>query len=238
MFTNDASEITGAPDFSESFYRSHAQRYAEVSHNFIQSVYLEASHPGLKGDMDLMDRLQELVPPGCRGLDAGCGAGARDVFFYWQRGYDVYGVDAVEENIAEARKRHPEIASRVSVADLREPLSHPDGQFDFVVCNAVIQHIEPDTALGVTLPEFARVLNAGGVLQLMFKYGTGVARVYDRDYGADRTFQLYEVDTVLGVLEGQGLKVVPEEEGKLGGVMYFKDPKPMDHCVFFARKGG
>ena len=238
MFTNDASEITGAPDFSESFYRSHAQRYAEVSHNFIQSVYLEASHPGLKGDMDLMDRLQELVPPGCRGLDAGCGAGARDVFFYWQRGYDVYGVDAVEENIAEARKRHPEIASRVSVADLREPLSHPDGQFDFVVCNAVIQHIEPGTALGVTLPEFARVLNAGGVLQLMFKYGTGVARVYDRDYGADRTFQLYEVDTVLGVLEGQGLKVVPEEEGKLGGVMYFKDPKPMDHCVFFARKGG
>ena len=213
-------------------------RYAEVSHNFIQSVYSDVSHPGLQGDTDLMDRLQKLVPPGCRGLDAGCGAGARDVFFYWQRGYDVYGVDAVDENIVEARRLHPEIASRVSVADLREPLSYPDAIFDFVLCNAVIQHIEPAIALGTTLPELARVLRPGGVLQLMFKYGSGVATVYDRDYGAERIFQLYGVDDVLGILQGRDLRVVPAEGGELGGVMYFKDPKPMDHCVFFARKDG
>ena len=223
-------------DFSESFYRRHAQRYAEVSHNFIQSVYSDVSIPGLRGDTDLMDRLQELVAPGCPGLDAGCGAGARDVFFYWQRGYDIHGVDAVDENIAEARRLHPEIASRVSVADLRQPLGYPDASFDFVLCNAVIQHIEPAAALGTTLPEFARVLRAGGVLQLMFKYGSGVATVYDRDYGADRTFQLYDVDEVLGVMAERDLRVVPQEGGKLGGVMYFRDPKPMDHCVFFARK--
>ncbi len=229
--------MSNAPDFSESFYKLHAQRYAEVSHNFIQSVYTDSSHPMLGGDRDLMDRLQELVPPGCRGLDAGCGAGARDVFFYWQRGYDVYGVDAVDENILEARRLHPEIAARVEVADLREPLGYTDGTFDFVLCNAVIQHIEPDIALEVTLPEFARVLKAGGVLQFMFKYGSGIATVYDRDYAADRTFQLYEVDELLGILKGQGLRVVPVEGGKLGGVMYFRDPKPMDHCVFFARKG-
>ena len=68
----------------------------------------------------------------------------------------------------------------------------------------------------------------------MFKYGDGVATVYDRDYGVERTFQLYAVERVLDVLEGQGLRVVAEESGKLGGVMYFKDPKPMDHCVLFA----
>ena len=225
-----------ASDYSESFYRRHAQRYAEVSHNFIQSVYIEMSHPLLGGDSDLMVRIQELVPPGSRGLDAGCGSGARDVYFYWQRGYDIYGVDAVEENIREARRLHPEIADRVEVADLRKALGYPDGHFEFVLCNAVIQHIEPDVTLGMTLPELARVLKAGGVLQLMFKYGDGVATVYDRDYGVDRTFQLYAVDEVLDVLEGQGLRVVAEESGKLGGVMYFKDPKPMDHCVFFARK--
>ena len=224
------------PDFSESFYKQHAQRYAEVSHNFIQSVYTEASHPMLGGDRNLMDRLMELVPPGPRGLDAGCGSGARDVYFYWQRGYDIYGVDAVEENILEARRLHPEIADRVEVADLRRELGYPDGTFEFVLCNAVIQHVEPAVTMGTTLPELVRVLRAGGVLQLMFKYGDGVATVYDRDYGVDRTFQLYAVDEVLGVLEGQGLRVIPEENGKPGGVMYFKDPKPMDHCVFFARK--
>ena len=158
------------------------------------------------------------------------------MYFYWQNGYDIYGVDAVDENILEARRLHPEIADRVEVADLRKPLDHPDGSFDFVLCNAVIQHIQPEVTLGTTVPELARVLEADGILQLMFKYGDGVATVYDRDYGADRTFQLYAVDEVLAVLEGLGLKVVPEESGKLGGIMYFKDPKPMDHCVFFARK--
>ena len=224
------------PDFSETFYRHNAQRYAEVSHGFVQSIYLNASHPSLKGDTDLMHRLQELVPTGSRGLDAGCGAGARDVFFYWQMGYDILGVDSIEENILEARRLHPEIAQRVSVADLREPLSHPDASFDFVLCNAVIQHIAPDIVLGVTLPGLARLLKPGGVLQLMFKVGSGIATVYDKDYGADRTFQLYGLDEVTATLSDHGLSVIPMEEGKLGGVMYFTDPKPMDHCVLFARK--
>ena len=213
-------------DFSETFYRHHAQRYAEVSHGFLQSIYSNVSHSGLRGDMDLMDRLQELVPAGSRGLDAGCGAGARDVFFYRRKGYDIYGVDAIEENIKEARRLHPEIAQRVSVADLREPLSYPDCSFGFILCNAVIQHIAPYIALGVTLPEFARLLEAGGVLQLMFKIGRGVVTVYDKDYGADRTFQLYSVDEVIGLLADQGLNVIPAEGEKLGGVMYFTDPKP------------
>ncbi len=224
------------PDFSETFYRRNAQRYAEVSHAFVQSSYIDASHPGLKGDTDLMDRLQELVPTGSRGLDAGCGAGARDVFFYWQKGYDIYGIDSIEENIREARRLHVEIAQRVAVTDLREPLSYPDASFDFILCNAVIQHIPQDMVLGVTLPEFARLLKAGGVLQLMFKVGRGIATIYDKDYGSDRTFQLYGVNEVAAVLSDHGLSVIPAEGEKLGGVMYFTDPKPMAHCVLFARK--
>ena len=222
----------------ETFYRRHARRYSEVSHNFIQSVYTESSHPALTGDADLMARLQELISAPARGLDAGCGAGARDVFHYWQRGYDILGIDAVEENILEARRIHPEIAERVSVADLRQPLGHPDASFDFILCNAVIQHIEPDIAFGVTLPEFARLLGNGGVLQLMFKVGSGVATVYDRDYASDRTFLLYDPAEVIGLLMDRGLSVIPADGGKLGGVMHFKDPKPMEHCVIFARKNG
>ena len=155
----------------------------------------------------------------------------------WRRGAGrVFLLAERIRHIREARRLHPEIADRVEVGDLRQALGYPDGRFEFVLCNAVIQHIEPDVTLGMTLPELARVLKAGGVLQLMFKYGDGVATVYDRDYGVDRTFQLYAVDEVLDALEGQGLRVVAEESGKLGGIMYFRDPKPMDHCVFFARK--
>ncbi len=44
-----------------------------------------------------------------------------------------------------------------------------------------VSPIEPAIALGTTLPEFARILRAGGVLRLMFKYGSRVATVYDRE---------------------------------------------------------
>ncbi len=230
--------MTTTPDFSETFYKDHAQRYSDVAHALVQSVYIKASHPRLNGDLALMERLQELLPAGSHGLDAGCGAGARDVFLYSRRGYDIYGIDAVEENIQEARTRHPEIAQRVSVADLRQPLAYPDSSFDFVLCNSVIQHIPPDLALQITLPELARVLKSGGILQLTFKSGNGIATVYDKDYAADRAFQLYDVDEVIGVLQDQALTIIPAEGDKLGGVMHFTDPKPMEHCALFARKAG
>ena len=92
--------------------------------------------------MDLLNRVVELAR-GNRGLDAGCGAGARDVHLLYTWGYDIYGIDAVEENISLGRELHPEIANKLSVADLREPLSFESGFFDFVLCNAVIQHLTP-----------------------------------------------------------------------------------------------
>ena len=46
----------------------------------------------------------------------------RDVSRLTQVVDDILGVDAVEENILEAHRLHPEIASRVTAADLRKPL--------------------------------------------------------------------------------------------------------------------
>ena len=233
---SELSDTNKSADFSAEFYRHHAERYLEVAHQFLQSVYIKSSHPALKGDLDLLERLKELTP-GRKGLDAGCGAGARDVYDLWNSGYDIYGVDAVEENIQKAKELHPEIADRVSVADLRYPLDFPDESFDFVICDAVIQHIAPEQAFEVTLREQARVLRPGGVLQLMFKNGRGVTTVYDRDYDVERSFQLYDEQEVLGVLESYGLELVEVKDSNLlGGIMYFTDPKPVDHCVFFARK--
>lgn len=223
-------------DYSPSFYRNHADQYAQIASEFIQSVYIKSSHPNLRHDWDLWDRLMELAP-GRRGLDAGCGAGARDVFHAYLEGYDVAGIDAIEENILAAKKLHQEIADRVFVADLADVLPFDDGFFDFVACNAVIQHIDPATVRKVVLPEFARVLRSGGVLELMFKCGEGVITVFDRDYGTDRTFRLYQERALLEMVEGLGLQLIEAESSEgLGGLLYFTDPKPVDHCVFFARK--
>ena len=223
-------------DFSEEFYRHHSGRYAEVAHQLVQSVYIRSSHPALKGDLDLLVRLRELTP-GPRGLDAGCGAGARDVYQFWREGYDIYGIDAVEENIEMAKKLHPEIADRVSVADMRHSLNYPDRDFDFIICSAVIQHISPERVFEVTLPELVRILRPNGVLQLMFKNGHGVKSVFDRDYDVERSFQLYDEHEILETLSSNGVRLVEAQApGLLGGLMYFTDPKPVDHCVFYARK--
>jgi len=225
-------------DYSEDFYREHAQQYAYVAQEFLQSVYIESSHPGLKNDWDAWERLKELAP-GKHGLDAGCGAGARDLFHLWSDGYDMVGIDAVEENIRVARELHPEIAERVFVADMRDPLPFEDESFDFVACNAVIQHIEPELVRDVVLPELARVLRVGGVLQLMVKNGEGVITVFDKDYGVDRTFRLYDEHEVLGILQEQDMALIEGQSPEdLGSLLYFTDPKQVDHCLFFTRKEG
>ena len=218
------------------FYREHARDYSRVSHDFLGQQYTDPSHPDISNDRQILARLKTLTP-GKKGLDAGCGAGARDVFLLWQEGFEMTGVDAVPENIQEAVRRHPEIADRVSVADLREPLPFPDASFDFVVCNAVIQHIQPDVIRDLTLPELARVLRPSGVLQIMFKNGRGVETVLDPDYDIRRSFQLYDEHEVAAILESRGCRVLqPETEGMPGGFMYLTDAKPMRYCMFHARK--
>ena len=221
---------------SLKFYETNSQMYAEIADALIQSTYIESSHPGLKTDLDLVNRLTQLVPTGCRGLDAGCGAGARDTFSLYQEGYDVIGLDAVEENVAVSHKLHPELRDRVRLGNIAESLPFLTDSFDFILCNSVIQHISPQDVSEVTLPEFARLLKVGGVLLLMFKVGKGVASIYDKDYGMERTFQLYEVDSLISRLKQLNLDVIAPEGESLGGVMYFTDPKPMRYCVFFAEK--
>ena len=234
----ESSESTEPIDYSEKFYQRNSQRYAQVSYQLLQSIYIHSSHSALHGDLDLLERLKELVPGG-RGLDAGCGAGARDVYDFWNSGYDIYGIDAVEENIRVTKQLHPEIADRVSVADLRYPLEFAYRSFDFVICNAVIQHIAPEQVFEVTLRELTRVLKPGGVLQLMFKNGHGVKTVFDQDYGVNRSFQLYDEHDILRELKSCGMSLVEgEDPSLLGGIMYFTDPKPVQHSVFFARKTG
>jgi len=221
---------------SNQFYQKHAKRYSQVVHEYIQSAFTNISHPLLADELNIMRRLKELIPPESRGLDAGCGAGARDLFMYYLDGYDVSGFDAVDENISIAKLQHPEIADRVAVGNLNSPIPHPDSDFNFLTCNAVIQHIERDVVMGLVLPEFVRVLKPDGILQLQFKVGTGNIEIYDKDYDEHRNFRLFSSDEIVARLEELGMELIPEEDGKLGGIMFFTDTKPVEHCLVFARR--
>ena len=231
--TNDSPHYG---QFSLEFYRERASEYAAL-----RQVFANRSHPQFREDRDLYRRLAELATPG-PGLDAGCGPGALEMSYLAELGFEMYGLDAVAENIEVARALRPEFAARLQVADVQEPLPFNDSSFEIVLCNAVIQHIPREVVLDRVLPEFARVLRPGGVLQLMFKPGHGVETAVDGAYGSTgvaRSFVLYDEGELLESLAALGLHLVEEEsDEKLGGLLYFDDNKPMRHCVFWARKDG
>ena len=202
----------------------------------MQRVWANTSHPLLKGNHSLIDALVEMAP-GPRGLDAGCGAGAIDVADLVDRGLDLVGFDAIEENVEAALRLHPSLTGRVHVADLSEPLDFPEAGFDFVMCNAVIQHLQPEAVFRTTIPELARVLKPGGVLQLVFKCGRGTVTLHDPDYDVVRSFQLFDEHKVVVALQGQGMALVPaRSEHSLGGLMYYTNNNGLEHCAIWARK--
>jgi len=71
----------------------------------------------------------------------------------------------------------------------------------------------------------------------MFKNGSGMLTIFDKDYGTERAFQLYDEQELLEVLTGLGMKLIESEsEDQLGGLMFFADPKHVRHYVFYMRK--
>ena len=220
--------------FSLEFYRGQAAEYAAL-----RQVFANRSHPGFREDRDLYRRLAELATPG-PGSDAGCDAGALEMSYLAELGFQMFGLDVVAENIRVAHSLRPEFAGRLQVADIRDPLPFEDSSFQVVLCKAVIQHVPRDVVFGGVLPEFSRVLRPGGALQLMFKPGRGVETAVDGAYGeagAARSFVLYDEHELLEALAALSLRLIEEKsDGQLGGLLYFDDNKPMRHCVFWTRK--
>lgn len=220
---------------ARDFYGRHASLFAKIL-NESWSKYTNVSHPGFTNDLDLIRQVKELVRPGSKGLDAGCGPLAREVFFFWQDGYDMYGIDVVQENIETALEHHPELADRLLLADLTKPLNFPDNYFDFIICNTVIQHINLNSLVNVTFPEFARILKPNGILQLMYRSGTGTQIIHDIEFDDERSYYLYQPEEILEILAQHSLSLIPEENGSLGGVIYVTDVRPMENCIFCVRK--
>lgn len=104
----------------------------------------------------------QVVPPGGRILDAGCGTGSLLVQLAL-RGYEVYGVDISEDSVRRTeeclRFLMPEAKSVVKRGSA-EQIDYPDGGFDAVIAAEVLEHVEKDH---LAVREFHRLLKPGGV---------------------------------------------------------------------------
>lgn len=86
-------------------------------------------------------------------LDVGCGIGTY-VAKFRQFSDHVFGIDVDEERVAEGARSLPNLQVCAS-----ENLPFPDGTFDLVVLNEVIEHVGDDKQ---TIAECVRVLRPGG----------------------------------------------------------------------------
>ena len=108
------------------YYMAHAR---EVAQRY------EASRSSLAA------RFSSAFAPGGRILDIGCGSG-RDLAELGHQGFQPFGIDGTSEFVELAQEYHPELRGRILhglLPDFPVPFG---GEFDGVLCCAVLMHID------------------------------------------------------------------------------------------------
>ncbi|AYL97735.1 class I SAM-dependent methyltransferase [Mucilaginibacter celer] len=98
-------------------------------------------------------------------LDAGCGGG-RNIVYFLNNGFEVYGVDQSTEAIEAVRQISASLApanplNNFSVAPV-EDLPFDDDQFDVVICSAVLHFAQDAEHFDNMVRSLWRVLKPGG----------------------------------------------------------------------------
>lgn len=100
-------------------------------------------------------------------LDAGCGGG-RNMIYFLQNGYDVYGVDQSAEAIEAVRKLSATLSTTHALNKFRvagvEDIPLADNFFDLVICSAVLHFAKDKQHFDRMVRSLWRVLKPGGYL--------------------------------------------------------------------------
>lgn len=147
--------------------------------------------------LDQQRQFADMLPPGGRVLDAGCGSG-RDAKAFREWGFQVIATEAAPSLAALARA-HAGVDVRVMTFDAMDW----DQAFDGVWACASLLHVAR-VELPETLRRLRRALAPGGALFMSFKYGEG-----ERDANGRRFTNLDEAGAERLLAEtGGGLELL------------------------------
>ena len=117
-------------------------------------------------DIYLFDQLLKGTYSNCSTiLDAGCGQG-RNLFYFLNNGYDVYGVDQSAEAIAQLQGLAGQLSGSIKSENFQvgpvENMPFADEKFDLVISSAVLHFAVGLEHFESMLTEMWRVLKPGG----------------------------------------------------------------------------
>jgi ubiquinone/menaquinone biosynthesis C-methylase UbiE len=180
------------PKQVRAFYDAVAAEYAEHFANELAGKPL---------DRALLERFADDVRGTGPVYDLGCGPGGQTTAFLHALGAEVRGMDLSPAAVAEARRRHPEIAFEPGDM-LALPLA--DESAAGIMAFYAIVHFSPDE-LRTALGEMHRVMRPGAPLLLAFHVGDDVVHV-DEMFGrrASVDFRFHPVEDVEAALRVTG----------------------------------
>lgn len=173
-----------------AYYSSHAKDVAQR--------YENAPSP-------LAARFSSSFVSGGRILDIGCGSG-RDLAELARRGFQPYGIDGTLEFVQLAQEYHPELKERV-VNGLLPDFPVPfEGEFDGVVCCAVLMHIDSTELFNAALT-IKRCLKVNGRLLISVPSQRADKGEGDRDANG-RLFKTYHPGYLRLIFERLGFSLI------------------------------
>lgn len=145
-----------------------------------------------------------LFPKKSKILEAGC-AGGRDTKKLVEKGFDVIGIDLMEDFLAKARKDVPKAEFRKM--DLLK-LDFAKDSFDGILAFAVLLHIDKQKIPQV-LKNFNKILKPDGLLYVGVKRGGGTKKVVDRlSQNTERRFSFFYKNEMEDLVKRSGFKVI------------------------------
>jgi tellurite methyltransferase len=119
-------------------------------------------------DIYLFDQLLKGTYSECRKvLDVGCGGG-RNLIYFLQHGYDVYGIDPNPEAIAAVQELSIALTGEDKAGNFKvsfaETMPFADHTFDLAICSAVLHFAQNPEHFEAMLTKMWQVIKPGGYL--------------------------------------------------------------------------
>jgi SAM-dependent methyltransferase len=159
---------------------------------------------------------------GARVLDIGCGSG-RDTARLLAHGYNAFGIEPAAGLRDAAAAAHPELTARLLAGALPDQIDGFGGDFDGVVCSAVLMHV-PDTELLDAALSIRAILKPQGRLLLSLPASRPDTGIEHRDIHG-RLFAPYTAEQICLLFERLGFQLIHrwdnDDSFGRGGIRWF-----------------